>query len=102
MKNKHGFTLVEMLFVLSIIVLLMMLVIPQVTSKTEMVKAKGCNALIDVIDAQIQLYEIEEGHLPSSLEALVQGDYLEEKQIVCPDGGTLSLSHGQAYCSKHG
>jgi len=95
---KKGFTLIEMLFVMSIIMILMLLVIPQVTRKTDAIKQKGCEALLDVIDAQIQLYEINEGFLPSNLSELVAKGYLEEKQCVCPDGRGIYISKGQAYC----
>lgn len=94
---KKAFTLVEMLFVLSIIMMLMLLVIPQVTKKTASVKEKGCEALLDVIDAQIQLYEINEGHLPSSISELISQGYLEEKQGVCPNGQNIGISQGQSY-----
>ncbi len=94
---KKGFTLVEMLFVISIIMILMLLVIPQVTKKTAVIKDRGCEALVDVVDGQIQLYEIAEGHLPSSVRDLIAGDYLEEKQAVCPNGHAIMISGGQAY-----
>ncbi len=97
MHKVTGFTLIEMMFVVSIIVILMLLVIPNVTSKTAMVKEKGCQALVDVIDAQIQLYEINEGHLPGSVSDLISGGYIEPNQGVCPNGSAISISNGQAY-----
>lgn len=98
-KRVLGFTLVEMMFVISIIVVLMLLVIPGVTSKTAMVKEKGCQALVDVIDAQIQLYEINEGHLPSNVSDLINAGYIEASQGVCPNGSAISISNGQAYAN---
>lgn len=95
--KKQGFTLIEMMVVLGIVMVLMLLVIPNVTSKNDVIKDKGCEALIDVVDAQIQLYEISEGHLPSSVQELISGGYLTEKQGVCPNGKRISISHGQAY-----
>ena len=94
---RRAFTLVEMLFVLSIVMILMLLVIPQVTQKLAGVKEKGCDALLDVIDAQIQLYEINEGNLPGSVSDLIRGGYIDEKQGVCPNGKNISIIHGQAY-----
>lgn len=95
---KKAFTLVEMLFVMTIIMILLLLVIPQVTKKSQAVKEKGCEALISVIDAQIQLYELCEGHLPHSISDLIRGGYIEEKQSRCPDGRQIEISGGQAYC----
>ena len=95
---KKGFTLVEMLFVMSIIMILMLLVIPQVTSKTDAIRDKGCEALLDVIDAAIQLYELNEGARPRQLSDLVREGYIKEKQCVCPNGRGIYISNGQAYC----
>lgn len=94
---KKAFTLVEMLFVLSIVMVLMLLVIPQVTQKTAKVKDRGCEALLDVIDAQIQLFEINEGRLPSSVSELIAENYIDENQGVCPNGKNIAISQGQAY-----
>lgn len=95
--KKQGFTLIEMMVVLGIIMVLMLLVIPNVTSKNDVIKDKGCEALIDVIDAQIQLFEISEGYLPSSVQELIDKGYLTAKQGVCPNGKGIGISRGQAY-----
>ena len=54
-SNKKGFTLIEILVIL-------LLVIPNVTSKNRLVKEKSCDAQIEVVNSQIILYEIEIGH----------------------------------------
>ena len=59
MRKVKGFTLIELLVVLSIVMMLMLLVIPNVTSKLNSIKEKGCEALIRMINSQIQLYEIK-------------------------------------------
>ena len=99
MHKKEGFTLIEMLFVMGIIVVLMLLVIPNVTSKTAMVKNQGCKALVSVVDAQIQLYEINEGHLPYSINDLISKGYINKEQARCPNGKDISISNGQAYAN---
>lgn len=100
MKQKRGFTLVEMLFVISIVMVLMLLVIPTVTKKTDGIKEKGCEALVDVINAQIQLFEINEGYLPGSVSELVSKGYIEDKQARCPSGQAIYISGGEAYCES--
>ena len=97
MKRK-GFTLIELLIVLSIIVMLMLLVIPNVTSKLTGIREKGCEALISVINSQIQLYEINEGTLPTSLQEMIDSGYIKESQTVCPNGDSISIRFGEAYC----
>lgn len=97
--NKSGFTLIEMIFCISVILIILLLVIPNVTSKNSVVKEKGCEAQIEVVNSQILLYEIENGELPRSISDLTSGShpYLTDKQGVCPNGKRISISDGQAY-----
>lgn len=99
---KSGFTLVEMIFCLSIILVILLLVIPEVTSKNRVIREKSCDAQLEVVNSQIILYEIENGELPTSISQLTSGDhpYLKEKQAVCPSGLAISISDGEAYVSK--
>ena len=99
MKNVKGFTLIELLVVLSIVMMLMLLVIPNVTSKLNVIKDKGCDALISMINTQIQLYEINEGYLPGDIDDLVDREYLEKSQTVCPNGKNIYIKKGEAYCN---
>ncbi|MFV0393255.1 MAG: competence type IV pilus major pilin ComGC [Coprobacillaceae bacterium] len=99
MKKNDGFTLVEMIFCLSIILVILLLVIPNVTSKSKVVKEKSCDAQLEVVNSQILLYEIENDTVPTSLSQLTQGSspYLKEKQTVCPSGQSIYIDNGQAY-----
>ncbi len=100
--NKKGFTLIEMIFCVSVILVILLLVIPNVTSKNSVVKDKGCEAQIEVVNSQILLYEIENGKLPSSISALTKGShpYLTQKQRTCPNGKKISIKDGQAYVNE--
>lgn len=62
MKQK-GFTLIEMIFCISVILVILLLVIPNVTSKNRVVKEKSCDAQVEVVNSQIVLYEIVIGKL---------------------------------------
>lgn len=99
MKRNNGFTLIEMFFCISVILVILLLVIPNVTSKNRVVKEKSCDAQIEVVNSQIVLYEIENGELPTSISDLTSGEhlYLTEKQATCPSGLRISISDGQAY-----
>ena len=101
-KNTRGFTLIEMVFCISIILIILLLVIPEVTSKNKVVKEKSCDAQLEVVNSQIILYEIEHGELPTSISQLTSGNhpYLKEKQTVCPYGLSIYISDGEAYVSK--
>ena len=98
MKEKQGFTLIELLVVLSIVMMLVLLVIPNVTKKLSGIKEKGCEALIRMINSQIQLYEINEGISPNDSGDLIDGGYIERKQSVCPNGKSIIINFGEAYC----
>ena len=101
-KNTRGFTLIEMVFCISIILIILLLVIPEVTSKNKVVKEKSCDAQLEVVNSQIILYAIEHGELPTSISQLTSGNhpYLKEKQTVCPSGLSIYISDCEAYVSK--
>ena len=102
-KKENGFTLIEMIFCISVILVILLLVIPEVTSKNRIVKEKSCDAQIEVVNSQIVLYEIEHGELPTSMSQLTSGShpYLKEKQAVCPSGLAIQINDGEAYVSKY-
>jgi prepilin-type N-terminal cleavage/methylation domain len=99
MKKYKAFTLIEIMFVVAVIVILMLLVIPEVTSKSKIVKDKGCEALLSVINAQIVLYEIGEGQLPNGIQDLHSKNYITQKQTICPNGKSIGINQGEAYVS---
>ncbi|MBO6047736.1 MAG: prepilin-type N-terminal cleavage/methylation domain-containing protein [Erysipelotrichaceae bacterium] len=100
-QTRNGFTLVEMVFCVSVILVILLLVIPNVTSKNNMIKDKSCDAQIEVVNSQIILYQIETGELPTSISQLTSGSkpYLTKKQSTCPNGKKIEISDGQAYAS---
>lgn len=98
MKNK-GFTILEMMIVLSIIALLFLLTLPNIKQKQKIIERKGCEALIEVVNAQILLYEIDLLESPSSIHDLITNGYLKEQQVRCPNGSSIDISNGEAYAS---
>ena len=97
-KREEGFTLIEMIFILSTILVILLLVIPVVTSNRSM-KEKNCEEQIEVIDNQIILYQIEKGALPRDILDLTSSNppYLKEKQAICPNGNSIFINEGKAY-----
>ncbi|WP_077326955.1 competence type IV pilus major pilin ComGC [Virgibacillus siamensis] len=91
-KNQHGFTLIEMLIVLMIISVLIILIVPNLGEKSEHVNEKGCEALVELVQAQVDAYYIENGSYPSSLTELVSNGFIEENQQTCTNGTALILS----------
>lgn len=91
-----------MVFCISVILIILLLVIPNVTQKNTIVKNKGCDAQLEVVNSQILLYEIENGELPTSIDDLTSGNtpYLTENQKVCPNGKKIYIDDGQAYVNE--
>ena len=95
-KEKNGFTLLEMLIVLLIIAIMILLTLPNIQQKEKIIRSKGCNALIEVVNSAILLYEIEQEETPTQINQLIQEGYLKEGQSVCPDGSFIEIQDGQA------
>ena len=116
MKNKNGFTLIEILLVVVIIGALAAMVVPRLTGRSE--QAKITIAKVDIesnIASALKLYELDNGTFPStaqSLDALIHkptstpiptnwnGPYLE-KDPVDPWGRKYQYqfpgTHGSGY-----
>lgn len=90
MKNQKGFTLIEMLIVLTIISVLLILIVPNLADKNETVQTKGCEALVQMAETQIQSYNMDHpGENLTSLQTLLDEKYL--KSDTCA-GGTKKVS----------
>ncbi|KAF0424775.1 prepilin-type N-terminal cleavage/methylation domain-containing protein [Pediococcus acidilactici] len=83
MKNKikKAFTLIEMTVVLFIISLLILIILPNVTSQKHNARHIQGDALTEVVQTQVDLYENEYNHLPESLDDLKEKGYLSDKQM---------------------
>lgn len=77
-RNNRGFTLVELMVVISIILILVSIAVPiysqSILRAREAVLRQDLFALRSVIDQ----YSIDKGKAPQSLEELVQAGYLKE------------------------
>lgn len=93
MLNEKGFTLIEMLIVLFIISVLLLVTIPNITKSNEAVEDKGCEALVELVETQMELYKIndENGKYPESITELTTEGYLESHQTTCPNGDAITI-----------
>lgn len=96
MHNQKGFTMLEMLIVLSVISLIFTLTIPNIQKRLTTIREKGCESLIEVVNANIIQYELDTGEVATSVEELVEAGYLTEKQTACMDGTAIVIEDGQA------
>lgn len=89
LKLQKGFTLIEMLIVLMIISILLLIAVPNMTKNTKVANDKGCDATIDLLQAQIGAYTIEKNKKPEKLEDLVP-DFVNK--TTCPNGSSLKIN----------
>ncbi len=92
--NKKGFTLTELLIVLIIISGLMYLVIPNITSTKSNLDKQTCEAYVELVNAQIQAYYLENNSYPLDLQTLVADNYI--KSETCPDGSIIIYEDNSA------
>ncbi|MGI9832782.1 type II secretion system major pseudopilin GspG [Vibrio vulnificus] len=75
-SRTRGFTLMELLIVIVIMGLLMSLVAPTMFSKVGASKAKTAEAQMQMMATALDVYRLDVGHYPSTLEQLRQDDKL--------------------------
>lgn len=95
MKNRGGFTLIELMLVVIIIGALVAMVTPRLAGRSEQAKASAAQADISAnVATALKLYELDNGHFPTSdeggLSALAtkpgsatnwNGPYIEKKPV---------------------
>lgn len=96
LKNRKGFTIVEMLVVIGVIALLLLLIIPNIGEKQKIINNKGCEALKETINSQISLYELQHNKKPKNINELVKEGYLKEEQTKCRDNKKITIKDDQA------
>lgn len=94
---KKAFTLIEMLFVLSVVMLIFLLTIPNIQKALALVKEKACLAQTKVVDAAILQYELSFDTSPSSVDDLIDEGFITEEQIQCSNDRIIDVVDGQAY-----
>ena len=75
LSNRKGFTLVELLVVISIIGILSAIAIPKFSSATETAKRAKIQADLRTIDSAIMIYQASAGTTPTWAQLSVAGKY---------------------------
>ena len=96
---KKGFTLLEMIIVLTIVALLFLLTLPHIQQKKEVIDGQGCKNLLEVVNSQILLYEVDHVETVGSIDELVSQGYLKESQKTCPNGQSVIIQDGEAHAN---
>ncbi len=93
---KKGFTLLEMMIVISVLSILFLLAVPSIKKVIETVDRKGCDALVKVVDSAILQYKLSYDEYPGNISDLVNAGLLSENQTQCSDGRAVTISNGEA------
>ncbi|KAB2333847.1 competence type IV pilus major pilin ComGC [Bacillus mesophilum] len=100
LKNQRGFTLIEMMIVLLVISVLLIITVPNVTQHNSKINSKGCDAFVQMVQAQVQAYELDEKKLPATIQELADKEYLNENQLTCQNGDEIIISADGEVSSK--
>lgn len=92
---KKGFTVLEMILVLTVITIVVLLTIPNISQKKKIINNIGCQALMEVVNSQILVYELD-GKKVENIDQLVEAELLTPSQTVCPNGAEIEIVDGQA------
>lgn len=95
-KIKKGFTLIEMTIVLFIISLLILIILPNVTSQKKNARHIQGDAMTQVVQTQVDLYENEYNELPKPLDELQDKGYLSDKQVQQANRNGIKINDGHA------
>ena len=88
MKNKKGFTLIELMLVVIIIGVLVSMVVPRLVGRSEEARVAAAKADINAnISVALDLYELDNGKYPEALSVLIsksssgKGPYLKRTPV---------------------
>ena len=93
---KKGFTLLEMVIVMGIIIVLFLITIPNIQSTVGLVNTKGCDAQVKIVDAAILQWQLKHDAIPSSIQDLISDGFINERQSRCAGGEPIHVTNGQA------
>lgn len=90
LRSEKGFTLIEMMVVLLVITVLILIALPNVTNQSKNINKKGCDALVQMVQGQVEAYRMEKNTVPTVGELHTAG-YLRDADTKCPNGKELLI-----------
>ncbi len=96
MKKQPAFTLLEMSIVLFIISLLILIILPNLARQRQNASRIHRDAMVSVVQTQVDAYENETGATNVSLDQLRQHDYLTAAQVQKAKKEHIAVVNGKA------
>ncbi|MBN2826531.1 MAG: prepilin-type N-terminal cleavage/methylation domain-containing protein [Tissierellales bacterium] len=98
-KKSRGFTIIELIIVLSVLGIIALIAIPRFLSVTEYAKRDVCEANRAELEHAYEIYLVKNNESDSEVNF---NTFLNQwDQEVCPDEGIISRSEGKIKCSIH-
>lgn len=94
LKNQRGFTLLEMLIVISIVGVLAAVAVPRFTNAVALANTARIQSDLQVLNAAVVMYQTEKGTNPKEIKDL--GDYVLDIDNVKPPKGECRLKDGSS------
>lgn len=95
-QKRHAFTLLEMAIVLFIISLLVLIILPNLSTQREHATKIHENAMTNVVQTQLDLYENDTGQKAQSIDQLVENQYLTSAQAQKAASEHIKVVNGKA------
>lgn len=92
LRGQGGFTLIEVVAAAALIGIMATMLLPSLSGANDRVKNARLQNDLATVDQAIQLYRMDEGIVPSSLDAL-GSDYLSSKVSATKDAKGEALSY---------
>ena len=94
LKNQRGFTLLEMLIVISIVGVLAAVAVPRFTNAVALANTARIQSDLQVLNAAVVMFQTGKGTNPTSIEDL--GPYVLDIANVKPPKGECRLKDGSS------
>ncbi|TPR38686.1 competence type IV pilus major pilin ComGC [Apilactobacillus micheneri] len=95
-KKRSGFTLIEMTIVLFIISLLILIIVPNLNGQRKKAESVHNNAMISLVQSQIDAYLIDKGDDNVTYQSLKDNDYLNSSQISRAEKQGINIDNNKA------
>jgi prepilin-type N-terminal cleavage/methylation domain-containing protein len=102
MRQRKGFTLVELLIVVLILGALAAIAVPRILGGATQAKVNACKTNVDLINSQIELYYANNDAWPTALTDVTgDTDYFPDGAPTCPFGVAYSYSSTTRRVAEH-